>query len=161
MKGRTPRAFGIEGQWGLSAIAPQGWEKLSLHSWRAHTRTHRHRDPAQSSTSIGTRVGLTRGPGGSPGLVGGGCNSLWGQGHRPQRPQGILISVSSPRGPCFGTKTWPHPTAYRLQSWNPSVQTTSKTGTQPHPSANRLHKVILVSQLPQKTLLDTACPPEG
>ena len=64
----------------------------------------------------------------------------------------------SPRGPIFGTKTWPHPKAYKLQSWNASGQTTSKTGIQLHPSADRLPKVILSSQLPQNTPLGTALP---
>ena len=52
--GRTPRGFSLEGQWGLSAGAPQGWGKQRLHSWRMHTRSHVHLDPAQSSTFIGT-----------------------------------------------------------------------------------------------------------
>ena len=37
-----------------------------------------------------------------------------------------------------------------------SWQTTSKTGTQSHPSADRLHKVVLNSQTPQKTPPDMA-----
>ena len=67
-----------------------------------------------------------------------------------------MISVSSPRGPHLGTKIQSHPTAYRLQSWNASDQTTRKTGTQPHPSADTLPKVVLSSQLPQNTPLDMA-----
>ena len=48
--GRTPRAFGFEGQTSLSAGTPQAWEKERLHSWRVHTRPHVHWDPPQSNT---------------------------------------------------------------------------------------------------------------
>ena len=72
-----------------------------------------------------------------------------------------LITVSSPEGHHFGTKTWPHPTACSLQCWDTSGQTTNRVGTQPHPSTNKLPKVVLNPQLPLNTLLDTACPPEG
>ena len=51
--GGAPRAFGFEGQQGLSAGAPQDWGKQRLHSWRAHTRFHVHWDPGQSSDSTG------------------------------------------------------------------------------------------------------------
>ena len=64
------------------------------------------------------RVGL----GGSPGEAGIGCGSPWGQGRRWQTPQKILIGLSS-GGHCFCTKTWPHPTACRLQCWHASGQT--------------------------------------
>ena len=33
------------------------------------------------------------------------------------RPQGMLIGVSTPRGPHLGTKTWLHPTTCKLQCW--------------------------------------------
>ena len=36
--------------------------------------------------------------------------------------------MSSPGGHPFLTKTWPHPTAYRLQCWNTSGQTTNRVG---------------------------------
>ena len=104
---------------------------------------------------------LTRGLGGSPGVVGVGCSSLWGQGHCWWTQQRILISVSSPRGLYFGTKTWPHPTAYRLQRWIASGQTTNNRGTQPHASADKLPKVVLSSQLPQNIPLDMALPIRG
>ena len=53
-EGGVPRAFSFEGQWGLSAGAPQEWGKQRLHhSWRAHTSFHVHWDPAQSSDFIG------------------------------------------------------------------------------------------------------------
>ena len=45
-------------------------------------------------------------------------------------------------------KTWPHPTACRLQCWDSSGQTTNRVGTQPHPSADSLLKVVLNKQLP-------------
>ena len=51
--GGAPRAFGFEGQWGLSTGAPQDWRKHRLHSWRVHTRFHVHWDPGQSSDTIG------------------------------------------------------------------------------------------------------------
>ena len=42
-----------------------------------------------------------------------------------------------------------------------SCQTTSKTGTQPHPSSDRLPKVILSSQTPPNTQHDMALPIRG
>ena len=53
--GEAHRAFGFEGQRGLSAGAPQDWGKQRLHSWGAHTHTryHEHWEPPQSSDSIG------------------------------------------------------------------------------------------------------------
>ena len=39
-----------------------------------------------------------------------------------------------------------------------TCQTTSKTGTHPHPSTDRLPKVVLSSQTLQNTLFDTALP---
>ena len=57
--------------------------------------------------------------------------------------------------------TGPHPTTCRLQHWNSSGQTTSKIGTQPDPSADRLPKVILSSQPPQNTPLNTALTTRG
>ena len=68
---------------------------------------------------------------------------------RTLKAQGILITVRSSRGAHFSTKT-------RLESWKVSVQTTPKIRTQPHPSEDRLPQVILSSQPPQNTLLDTA-----
>ena len=38
------------------------------------------------------------------------------------RPNGILIAVSSPRGPHLGTKTQLHPTACKLQCWTPQAK---------------------------------------
>ena len=69
--------------------------------------------------------------------------------------------MSSPGGHQFGTETWPHPTACRLQCWDTSGQTTNWVGTQPHPSADRLPKVVLIPQLPLHISLDTALPTRG
>ena len=98
--------------------------------------------------------------GGSPEEAGVGCGSHQSvlSGGRPQR---LLISMSSPGGHHFGIKTWPYLTAYRLQCRKASGQTTSKMGTQPHPSADRLPKAILSSQPPINTPLDTALPTRG
>ena len=52
------RAFGFEGQWGLSAGAPQNWGEERLHSWGLHTRFHVHGDPGQSSDSTGAWADL-------------------------------------------------------------------------------------------------------
>ena len=84
-----------------------------------------------------------------------------GQGHWWQRPQRILISVSSPRGHHFDIKAWPYPTAYRLQCWNASCQTTSRVGIQPHPSTDRVPEAILSSQPLLNTILDTALSTRG
>ena len=70
--------------------------------------------------------------------------------------------MSPLRGCHFFTKAWPHPTAYRLQCWDTSDQTTNVAGTQSLPSVYRLPKVFLSLQLPAKhTHIDTAPPPEG
>ena len=49
-----------------------------------------------------------------------------------QRPQGIIIEVNSPRGHHFGNETWLYPTAYRLQFWEASGQTTNEVGIEPY-----------------------------
>ena len=89
------------------------------------------------------------GLGGPPGEVGIDWSSVWVQGHWWWRSQITLIGVNSHKVPYFCTKTQSHPITYRLQCSNTSCQTTSKTGTQPHPTADRLPKVILGSWLPQ------------
>ena len=71
-----------------------------------------------------------------------------GQGHWWQRPQRIVIGVSSPRGCHSGIKTQPYPIIYRFHCWNTSGQTTSRVGTQTHPSAERVPEAILSSQPP-------------
>ena len=98
--------------------------------------------------------------GGSPAKVGegGGCGSLWGQGHSRWRLWQLLIGVG-PQGCClFPAKTWPHPTACRHQCWDASGQTTNRAGTQPHPSAERLFKVFLKKQLPHNKHTHRHCP---
>ena len=66
------------------------------------------------------------------------------------------MCVNSPRGWHFGTKTWLHPTAWRLQCWDASGQAANWVGTQPHPSADRLPKDFLNPQPPLDIPLDTA-----
>ena len=56
----------------------------------------------------------------------------------------------------FHSKTWPHPIACRLQSWDASGQTTNRVGTEPHLLTDRLLKVIMSSQPPPDLLLDIA-----
>ena len=103
--------------------------------------------------------------GGSLGEVGMGCGSPlpvgWGQGHRWQRPQGILVIMSFSRGHHLGTKTWPHPIGCRLQLWNTQGQIINRVGTQPLPSSDRLPKVILSPEPPLNTPLDMALPTRG
>ena len=72
--------------------------------------------------------------------------------------QGVLIGVSSPSSCHCDTKTWPHPTACRLQCWYVSGQTTNRVRTQPHPSSDRLPKVFLSPQPPLNIPLDTVLP---
>ena len=71
--------------------------------------------------------------------------------------QGILIGEISPGSLHLDSKTQP---LNCLQSpvLDTSLQTTSKTGTQPHPLAERLPKVVLSLQTPQNTLPEVALP---
>ena len=55
----------------------------------------------------------------------------------------------------------PHTTTCSLQCCKVSGQTTTKIGTQPHPSEDRLPKVILSSQPPQNAPLEMALPFRG
>ena len=57
-----------------------------------------------------------------------------------QRPQGIIISMSSSGGH-FGKEIWPHSAACRLQCWNASGQTTNQGGE--HSPTHQLSKVAL------------------
>ena len=66
--------------------------------------------------------------------------------------------MSSPGGPTFRTKTWPHWKTCRLQHWKASGQRTNRRGTQPQSSEDRLLKVMLHSQLSQNTPLDISLP---
>ena len=69
----------------------------------------------QSSDSLGAWARPTYGFWGVFQGTGVSYSSLWGQGHLWQGLQSIVIGVSSPRSHHFGTKTWPHPIACRLQ----------------------------------------------
>ena len=92
----APGAFVIEGQWGLSAGAPQDWRKQRLHSWWVHTGFHMHWVPGQSRDSI--RIWA------SPAVWI--LESLLGR----QGSQVIIIGIGSPGGYHFG-KIRPRPTA--------------------------------------------------
>ena len=65
-----------------------------------------------------------------------------------ERYWGIFIGMGSFGVWSFGTKTWLHPTACRLQCWDNSGQTIDGAGTQPYSSSYRLLKVFLKPQLP-------------
>ena len=90
-----------------------------------------------------------------------GCGSMWGQGPGGGSLRVIFVSVTSPEGCRFGTKTWPHPTGSRLQCWVASSQTTNRVGTQPDPLADRLPEFVLSAQPQLNTLLDMALPTRG
>lgn len=61
----------------------------------------------------------------------------------------------------ISSKTWPHPTDSRLQSWGISGQTTNWVGMQPHPSPDSLLKEFLSPQPPLNMSLDMALPAGG
>lgn len=114
MRGGAPRAFGFVSQQGLSAEAPQEWREQRLHSWRVYTRVHVYCDPAQSSYAIEAWARPTHGSW----MIYGVWGWLWltdGARTLVAEAQGILITMSSFGGLNFGSKNWPHPTAYRLQ----------------------------------------------
>ena len=97
------------------------------------------------------------------GLLGrflGDCGPPWGHKHCWQMYQGIFICVNSPGGWHFGTKTWPHLKACRLQCCDTSGQTKNWARAQPHSSADRLSKDFLSPQQPLDTPLEWPCPPE-
>ena len=108
-----------------------------LHSWKAHTRFHMHWDPHKA----GARAKLT-------------CRSWrvsWGSrgqlwltvGARtlvtevPGNTDGCECSWRSP----FWHQDLAPPNSLQLRCWDTSGQTTSRVGTQPHPSADRLPKL--------------------
>ena len=68
------------------------------------------------------------------------------------RPQGMFISMSSPRGHPEGTKIWPYQAACRFHCWDASGQTTNRVGTEPHLLTDRLLKVIMSSRPPPDAL---------
>ena len=69
--------------------------------------------------------------------------------------------MSLPGGSHFLIKMWSFPKTCRLQWWDASGPTTKRAGTQTHSSADRLLKVLMSKQLPQKHHLTQPCPPEG
>ena len=86
MGGGIPRESDVEGYWDLIAGLRQNWGKQRLHSWRAHTKWCAHRDPGEGAVTPGeTELDLPASAGGSPAEAGGGCGSLWGQGHWQQK----------------------------------------------------------------------------
>ena len=74
------------------------------------------------------------------------CGSLWGQRHWLQEFWGILSGMSTPGSHRFLTKIRLVPTAYKLQCWDASGQTSN----QGRSIADRLLKVLVSSQLPTK-----------
>ena len=75
-------------------------------------------------------------------------------------PGNITQHAHSWRSPCQHQDPTPH-NCLQAPAQDTSCQTTSKTGTQPQPSADRLPKVVLSSQTLQNTPLDTALPFRG
>ena len=67
----------------------------------------------------------------------------------------ISNNESFPRDLHLKGKNQLHSMASKLQCWTPCAKKTSKTGTQAHPLAERLPKIIIISQTPQNT------PPDG
>ena len=104
---RVPRAFGLEGQWGLSTgLELHGTGGDRVHSWRAQTRFCATGSQPRLVNSIGAGTGPPVGPRGSPVVTGVGCGSLGrgkGKDSGGRSPQRIL---TSPRGRHFGIKTW-------------------------------------------------------
>ena len=118
---------GIRRRLDLSAGAPLDCGKQRLHSWRAYLGLAR----AKVVTLQESGLDLPS-LGGSPGETGGSCGSLWGQGHWSEDSGNFHWHELSWRpGQHFGTKTWTHPTAYRLQCLYTSGQTINRVGTQP------------------------------
>ena len=98
MGGGIPRESDVEGYWDLIAGLRQNWGKQRLHSWRAHTKWCAHRDPGEGAVTPGeTELDLPASAGGSPAEAGGGCGSLWGQGHWQQKFWEVLLGVTPPR----------------------------------------------------------------
>ena len=74
---------------------------------------------------------------------------------------GELIDMSSPGGCHCDTKTWLHPTAYKLQFWDTSGQTAKRVRTQPHPSTDRMPKLFLSSKPHLNKPFDMTLPTRG
>ena len=138
----------------VSGIRSQDWGKEKLYFWRSHTRSHIHQEPGGKASGFISTWAWVR-----PTcwyrrfsckvVVGGGrhsCGSLWGQRHRLQEFWGILSGMSTPGSHRFLTKIRLVPTAYKLQCWDASGQTSN----QGRNIADRLLKVLMSSQLPTK-----------
>ena len=113
--------------------AGRAWVQ-ELHSWRAHTKSHVHQDPRQKewlNRSLGQIYLL-----GWAGLLGW-CRAAVVHWSSPVTSWGASTGVC-PGGCHLGTKTWPHPTACRLQCWDILGQTTNRLGIQPHSPAVKL-----------------------
>ena len=126
----------------MSTGAPQ--------DWRAHTRFHIPGLQGKVVTHEWPGPDVLAGLAESPGEARVGCGSTLEVEEYPRNIHQHELSQSHH----FGTKTWPHSTAYRLQSWEASGQTTNRVGTQPHPGEDRLYKVILTPEPPLTTPLD-------
>ena len=101
---RSPRAFGFEGQWGLSARAPQDQEKQRLHSWWVQTMFLMHWNPRQSRDSIRHELDLPPCLNGSPGKAGISYGIQWGKdtGGRCSREYSLtwalpVVTIMAPR----------------------------------------------------------------
>ena len=130
----TPRAFGIEGQWGLSIGAPKNWEKQRLHSWSVYTKCHVHLVSAQSrdSTRNWNEPDLPVGLGMSLGETGVSYSSLLGNtGYWRQRSQVLIIGIRAAGG-CHFVKT--DPTQYPAGASAEKPQAENLTGWEHRPT---------------------------
>ena len=136
---RAPRAFGIEGQWGL--WVPWDWGKQTpflkgTHKLscaldpRTKQRLHRNLDQTwlQFLEDLLGKYGVTV--------------ACCGGRTFEAKVSGIIMSECSFRG-CHFEKSGP-----THQGWEASNQTIIQVGSQPHPSVNRLPKDPLGTQLP-------------
>ena len=81
----------------------------------------------------------------------------------------MFYSLNTPAGGCYlGTlillmsaKNQSYPTACRYHWWEAPSQTTTRVGTYPHPSADRLPKDFLRPQISLDMLLDMMLPTRG
>ena len=138
-----PVGFDCRNSTGLGETETPLWEGAYKVSWTPGTRGKSSDHIEACQTYLLVLEGFLQ-------RWGDGCGSLWGQRHWWEYFWGVLIGMS-PLGGChFVTKTWPYPRASRLQCWDASGQTTNRVRTQPHQSADRLHKVFLIPQLPTK-----------
>ena len=98
MVGGIPRESSFEGYWDLIAGLRQNWGKQRLNSWRAQTKWCAYRDPEEGAVTPGeTETDQPASVGGSPVEPGGGCGSLWGQGHWQQKFWEVGLGMSPPR----------------------------------------------------------------